>query len=85
MAYKLTITRSAVKALEAIQKRDRLRIYEHLDQLTADPFTMPGVKKLKGQENYRLRVGDYRVLYLIEDAELLILVVDVGHRREVYR
>lgn len=85
MPYKLTITRGVVKALEVIQKRDRSRIYEHLDQLRADPFNTPGVKKLNGQDNYRLRVGDYRVLYLIEDAELLILVVDIGHRRDVYR
>ncbi|MDO8381115.1 type II toxin-antitoxin system RelE/ParE family toxin [Phenylobacterium sp.] len=85
MTYRLTITRDAVKALGAIQKRDRARIYERLDQLAADPFSTSGVKKLKGQDNYRLRVGDYRVLYLVEDAELLIVVVDVGHRREVYR
>ena len=85
MPYRLTITREAVKSLDAIQKRDRVRIYERLDQLAVDPFGMTGVKKLKGQDNYRLRVGDYRVLYLIEDSDLLILVVEVGHRREVYR
>ena len=85
MPYRLTITREAVKSLDAIQKRDRVRIYERLDQLAVDPFGMSGVKKLKGQDNYRLRVGDYRVLYLIEDSDLLILVVEVGHRREVYR
>lgn len=46
---------------------------------------MPGVKKLQGQDNYRLRVGDYRILYLVENADLVILVVAIGHRREVYR
>jgi mRNA interferase RelE/StbE len=85
MGYRLNISRDAAKSLGAIPKRDRVRIYARLDQLVADPFGMPGVKKLQGQDNYRLRVGDYRVLYFVENAELAILVIDVGHRREVYR
>jgi mRNA interferase RelE/StbE len=85
MTFTLSITRPALKALAGIAKRDRERIYQRLDQLVADPYTMPNVKKLQGEDNFRLRVGDYRILYLIEEAELVIVVVDVGHRREVYR
>ncbi len=85
MRYGLNISRDAAKSLGAIQKRDRERIYERLEQLSADPFGMSGVKKLQGQDNYRLRVGDYRVLYLVENEDLVILVVAIGHRREIYR
>lgn len=81
----MTIARAALKALAGIPKRDRERIYARLDQLAVSPYSMTGVKKLQGDDHYRLRVGDYRVLYLIEDANLVIVVVEIGHRREVYR
>jgi mRNA interferase RelE/StbE len=85
MTFTLSITRTAQKSLASIARRDRERIYQRLDQLALDPYATANVKKLQGEENFRLRIGDYRILYLIEDAKLVIVVVDVGHRREVYR
>ncbi len=61
------------------------RIRSRLNGLALDPFHAPNVKKLTNQPGYRLRVGDWRVLYLVEQEVLVIYVVDVGHRKEVYR
>jgi mRNA interferase RelE/StbE len=55
-----------------------------LDALRSEPRP-PDVKKLKGREGWRIRVGDYRVIYSITDKELLVLVVRIGHRSEIYR
>ena len=60
------------------------RIELALRTLQTNP-TPPGVKKLVGHQSFRLRVGDYRIVYEIRDAELLILVIKIGHRREVYK
>ena len=62
----------------------RYRIDLRLLVLADDPRPV-GVKKLHGQDRYRIRVGDYRVIYQIEDEVLLVLVVEIAHRREVYR
>ncbi|MEO5711980.1 MAG: type II toxin-antitoxin system RelE/ParE family toxin [Luteolibacter sp.] len=82
-SYRITIKRSASKELEKIALQDRKRIIEKIRSLASDPRP-PGSKKLSGQEKYRLRQGDYRILYLIEDGELVIMVVKIGHRRDVY-
>ena len=84
MRYTLVIERRAQKALARIEQRDRGRIANAIRGLARDPRP-PGVKRLTGRDAYRLRVGDYRVLYEIEDQQLVVLVVDVGHRREIYR
>jgi len=84
LSYQLVIERRAQKALARIERRDRARIAEAIRALAQAPRPR-GAKQLTGRDVYRLRVGDYRVLYEIEDARLVILVVDVGHRREVYR
>jgi mRNA interferase RelE/StbE len=62
-----------------------LRLSRKIDSLSLDPRP-PGVKKLKGEEGiYRIRDGDFRIIYKLEDQRLLILVLSVGNRREVYR
>lgn len=85
MTYALEITRDAVKSLKSIPPKDRARIYDRLERLAADPFAATAVIKMQGQDGYRMRVGDYRVVYLVEGERLVIIVVAVGHRREVYR
>jgi mRNA interferase RelE/StbE len=77
----------AVRQLRAIPQQAALTILRAVATLGDDPRTGDAdLKKLTGYaDRYRLRVGDYRVIYEIEDAELVILVVGVGHRREVYR
>jgi mRNA interferase RelE/StbE len=82
-SYKITIKRSAAKELEKIVLPDRKRIVEKILLLADDPRPL-GCKKLSGQEKYRLWQGDYRVLYEIQDDILIITVVKIGHRRDVY-
>lgn len=81
--YKITIKRSAAKEIERIAQKDRKRIIEKIRTLALDPRP-PGSRKLSGQEKYRIRQGDYRILYLIQDGELIVVVVKVGHPRDVY-
>ena len=83
-SYKVLIKPSAVKEIETIPKKDRLRIVKRIQALADDPRP-PACEKLSGEDKYRVRQGPYRVVYAIEDAERTDLVVKVGHRREVYR
>jgi mRNA interferase RelE/StbE len=82
--YKLFIKPSAVKELEALPKRDRRRVATRIQDLADDPRPA-GSEKLSGHELHRVRQGNYRVLYSIQDADLTIIVVRIGHRRDVYR
>jgi mRNA interferase RelE/StbE len=82
--YRLLIKPSAVKEIEAIPlKKDRQRIIDRLLKLAENPRP-PGCEKLSGQNKYRVRQGRYRILYVIEDDKLLVYVVKVGHRKDVY-
>jgi mRNA interferase RelE/StbE len=83
--YSILIKPSAVKEIEAIPlKKDRRRIVERIGDLAENPRP-PGCEKLSGQDKYRLRQGRYRILYSIEDKDLLVYVVKVAHRKDVYR
>lgn len=84
MIWKLEILRRAQKQLARIPNPDRQRIYEAIQNLIRDPRP-PGCKKLKDSDAWRIRIGDYRVIYEIHDEVLLVLVLEIGHRREVYR
>jgi mRNA interferase RelE/StbE len=83
--YRILIKPSAVKDIEAISlKKDRRRIVERIRKLEENPRP-PGCEKLSGQDKYRLRQGRYRIVYSIEDQDLVVYVVKVGHRKDVYR
>jgi mRNA interferase RelE/StbE len=82
--YSLLIKPSAVKELEALPTKDRRKIITRIEGLASEPRPH-GCEKLSGLEQYRLRQGDYRVVYSVDDAARSVLVVKVGHRREVYR
>ena len=82
--YKIFLRRSVKKDLSSIPKNDLKRILEKIKSLAVDPRPT-GCEKLSGQEKYRLRQGNYRIVYSIQDSELNVWVVKVGHRREVYR
>jgi mRNA interferase RelE/StbE len=84
MPYAVLLKRSAEKELNCLPKKTHDAVVEHLRSLTGNPRP-PGVKKLHGREAYRVRIGDYRVLYTIDDGEKIVEVVSVAHRREVYR
>jgi mRNA interferase RelE/StbE len=82
--YRLQIKPSAAKDLEAIpSKKDRQRIVARILKLPDNPRP-PGCEKLSGQDKYRVRQGRYRIIYAIEDDNLLVYVVKVGHRKNVY-
>lgn len=83
-AYELRFKASVAKDLRNIPKADVRRILAKIQSLATDPRP-PGSQKLAGDERYRLRQGDYRILYTVEDARVLVEVVKVGHRRDVYR
>ena len=83
-SYRIVIKKSAAKEIEKIQKKDRIRIIEKIRSLATDPQPQ-GCKKLSAQEKFRIRQGNYRILYQIIEDELIISVVRVGHRRDVYK
>ncbi len=82
--YELRVKRSVAKDLRPIPRPQVLRILERMEALRNDPRP-PGCEKLSGQERYRVRQGDYRILYTVSDAQVVVEVVKVGNRREVYR
>ena len=83
-AYKLFFKTSVQKDLNAIPKKDIKRILNRIESLAEDPRPS-GSEKLTGQERYRLRQGRSRILYSVQDDELTIWIVKVGHRKDVYR
>jgi len=83
-SYKLLIKPSAAKELEAVPKKDRQRIVARIRNLSVEPRP-PGCERLSGQDLYRVRQGNYRILYTVQDADLVVVIVTIGHRREVYR
>lgn len=84
-SYRIELTRSAEKDLRKIDKSKVAAIYREIERLETDPRPH-GVKKLAGADRtYRIRIGDYRVVYEIEDEVLLVLVIRIAHRKDVYR
>ncbi len=83
--YRVEIKRSAVKEIRAIRrKKDRQRVVDRIGTLADDPRP-PGCAKLSGQEAYRVRQGEYRIVYTVADDVLVVEVVRVANRRDVYR
>lgn len=87
MKYAFEFTATARRQLRTIDQTTALRILHALSRLGDDPYRDDAdVKKLSGHDDlYRLRVGAYRIAYTIDDGKLIILVVEVGHRRDIYR
>ncbi len=84
--YRVLVKPSAVKEIEAVgQKRDRQRIVARIHSLAETPRPH-GCEKLAGRlDRYRVREGNYRIVYAVDDEQLLVEVVKVGHRKDVYR
>ena len=83
--YDVFIKPSALKELEAVDsKKDRQRIVRVILSLAEEPRPS-GCLKLSGRDKYRIRSGQYRIVYAVEDAGLVVSIVKIGHRREVYR
>ena len=84
-SYELFIKPSAAKELEDTGRTsDRTRVVDKIYTLQDDPRP-PGCEKLTGQDRYRLRQGQFRILYVVDDDGQIVTVVKIGHRREVYR
>ncbi len=82
--YEITIKKSAAKELEGIPKKDLRTIVKCIQSLAQNPRSR-GSQKLSAQERYRIRQEDYRIVYFIDDKELIVDIVKIGHRREIYR
>lgn len=82
--YRVFFKKSVQKDLSAVPKKDLKKILNRIQSLEDDPRP-PGCEKLTGQERYRLRQGRYRILYAIQNDELSIWIVKVGHRKDIYR
>ena len=82
--YKIEIKKSAQKEIKQLPNKELKKVVDKISSLTNEPRPI-GSKKLSGDEKYRIRVGNYRVLYSIEDQILVIYVVKVGHRKDVYQ
>ena len=82
--YKIVFKNSVQKDLSKIPKKDVKRIISTIKSLAKDPRPI-AAKKLSARERYRIRQGNYRILYSIEDDKLVVCVVKVGHRQDVYR
>ncbi|MGC1951973.1 MAG: type II toxin-antitoxin system RelE/ParE family toxin [Gammaproteobacteria bacterium] len=83
-SFKVTVKQSVAKDLGRIPKTEVAKILKRIQALAVEPRP-PGAEKLSGQEKYRLRQGVYRIIYEIKDEELVVVVVKVGHRRNVYK
>lgn len=83
-SYEVEFKQSVAKDLRSLPKRDIRRILNRIRALARDPRPV-GCEKLSSRELYRIRQGTYRIVYAIEDARLVIQIIKVTHRREVYR
>lgn len=83
-AYKVFFKKSVQKDFDPIPKKDLRRILNRIAELSENPRPA-GCEKLTGKERYRLRQGRYRIVYSIQDDELTVWVVKVGHRKDIYR
>lgn len=83
MTYRIELRPAAVRALKRIDHQDRDRIRGAIALLGEDPRP-PGAKSLQGRQGLRVRVGNYRIIYTIQDDVLLVVVVSLGHRSDIY-
>jgi len=85
MTYRIEFVKQAAKQLKSLPSEEQQKIKIKIDALTNVPRP-DGVVKLTGEDNiYRVRVGNYRIIYSIQDEQLLVLVLKIGHRRDVYQ
>jgi mRNA interferase RelE/StbE len=84
MSYRVSLLRRAQKELADLPEEAYVRVRDAAQALAEEPRPS-GCKKLKGREGWRIRIGDYRMIYEIDDDQQTILIVHIGHRRDVYR
>lgn len=84
MSYRVEIRKKAAKVLYKLPAKDREKLIVKIQALAENPHPR-GSKNLIGREGWRIRVGNYRVIYEIDNGKLVILVLDIGHRKDIYR
>ena len=82
--YEISLKKSAAKELDDIPKKELQKIIKKIRALSSDPRPQ-GSQKLSHKEQYRIRQGDYRIIYAIDDDSFAVYIIKVGHRREIYR
>jgi len=82
--YKLVFKKSVAKDFRPIPNKDVSRILQRIEELRENPRPI-GSEKLSGQERYRIRQGVYRIIYEVADKQLIVTVVKIGHRKDVYK
>jgi len=83
-SYRVLVKPSAIRELEAVPRKDRVRLAERIQSLGAMPRP-GGCENLSGGDRYRVRQGDYRIIYSVDDPQQIVRVVKIGNRSEVYR
>ena len=84
--YKVLMTEKAVKTLQIIPKVDADKFFQKIAIIAKNPYaSLPFVKRLKNSQNFRFRFGNYRGVYNVSDKILTITVIDVAHRKDIYR
>ncbi|MBM2817069.1 MAG: plasmid stabilization system [Ignavibacteria bacterium] len=84
--YEISISETAIKSLKSIQKEDKKKIFKKIENLKENPLEMNNVKKLVDFDiSFRLRMGDYRILFERDDENYIIEIIDVRHRKDSYR
>jgi mRNA interferase RelE/StbE len=82
--YKISLRKSAIKELGGVPKKDLQKVTRKIQTLATNPRPQ-GSQKLSQKEQYRIRQGNYRIVYSVQDKELTIYIVKIGHRKEIYR
>ena len=82
--FLIELSTSARKSVRKLSKKDQVLVYTVLETLQSNP-TPPKSLKLRGRDGYRIRVGDLRIIYTFQRGKLLVLILDVGQRRDIYR
>ena len=82
--FSIEISTSARKSIKKLSQKDQVLVFTVLETLKSNP-TPPKSLKLRGRDGYRIRVGDLRIIYPVQRGKLIVLILDIGHRREIYR
>ena len=82
--YSIRFGESFQKDINKIPQKDRKKLLARIDKLAIEPRPY-GYEKLSGMEYYRVRQGNYRIIYSIRDTELIVLIIKIGHRKDIYR
>ena len=84
-SYRIEVSATAEKQLRRLRREDQVRVLRAIQPLATEP-TPPGSRKVRGYDGvFRIRVGTYRILYRVEGRRLVIIILKIGHRREIYR